>query len=248
MDTFGGYDGILNSVNQRAVSSNQHLDAKSNIIQRNDEIMKTLGEAKTFLSGKSIGSKVSQALKEKATRTAEKYASQAKEGIQNQINQKISQGGSRLENLRGRPMNQPAGRGDESGDMGEELQDANSWSRGVSDNAIQDAADLHGIPNLQPETSFDEVGETRVEGQNLQKYIDRKAEEKAGEKAGGDIGEEESGAGILDAIPGLDIIGLIGGAVMAGVAGHKAHVQGKEVAKKMMNTGVSVGSTFQSGI
>ena len=61
--------------------------------------------------------------------------------------------------------------------------------------------------------------------QNPVKDLGKKQLKKSGEKdleeEGGDLAAEEGGLATLDAIPFADIIGVIGGAVLAGVEGHK---------------------------
>ena len=225
MDALGGYSNLLNNINQRAVQNNQHIETKSNIEQRNDEIMKTLGEAKVFLSGKSIGEKVGQALKTRAKAAAEKYAAQAKEGVQNAINQRVGQAGSRLDQLRG---------GRASEEQGQEMENVNNFRGGIGSSGAPD--------NGAPETSFDEQGATRVEGLGERAAGKTAAEEAATE------GGEEAGAGILDAIPGLDVIGVIGGAIMAGHAAHKANKQARLTAQHLQNTGVAGGTSYQAGV
>ena len=66
-------------------------------------------------------------------------------------------------------------------------------------------------------------------------------------KAAGEEGGGEVASGILDAIPGLDIIGAISGAVLAGVMGHKEH---KEARLEQNQDSQSSSTTFvdQAGV
>ena len=243
MDAFSNYSSVLNSVNERAVASNAHLEAASNLKERGDEIVKTLGEAKAFLSAKSIGQKVGKALKQRASATAEKYANQLKSGIQNQVNQKLDSATARLNQLRGGP---------EEG--GQELEDVNSFRGAVGDNA-KAIADDAGY-NLAPETSFDtEAGGIAkdVTGRNIDDLVRADSDlpdviAKQTAKSGAELAGDEAGASILDAIPGLDVLGVIGGAIMAGISAHKIHKQKKEEEAGQKDTGVSIGATFQSGV
>lgn len=239
-NAFSGMEGIINSVNQRAVASNQHLQAKTNILSRNDEIMKTLGEAKVFISGKSIGQKVGQAIKARAKATAEKYVAQAKDGIQNQLNQRV---GSRLDRLRGNTSETSRGTGTEDSLGDEELQDANTFRSGTGESGMRTE-----VTNNEPETSF-----TNEDG-SAEKYMGDADEEvervatKTATRAGAEMGGEEAGAGVLDAIPGLDVIGVIGGAIMAGIAEHKAHQAKEKMQSGQKDTGVSIGNEIQAGV
>ena len=69
-------------------------------------------------------------------------------------------------------------------------------------------------------------------------------------KAGGDAveGVGETASGILDAIPGLDVVGVISGAVLAGVASHRANIAGKMEKAKMLDPSLMLGSTYQAGV
>ena len=249
MDAFSNYSSVLNSVNERAVASNAHLEAASNLKERGDEIVKTLGEAKVFLSAKSIGSKVGQALKQRASATAEKYAEQLKSGIKNQINQKVDSATSRLNELRGR-----TGQSSTAEEGGQELEDVNSFRGAVGDSA-KAIADDAGY-NLAPETSFDtEAGGIAkdVTGRNIDDLVRADSDlpdviAKQTAKSGAELAGDEAGASILDAIPGLDVLGVIGGAIMAGISEHKIHKQKKEEEAGQKDTGVSIGATFQSGV
>ena len=59
------------------------------------------------------------------------------------------------------------------------------------------------------------------------------------EDEGAELGAGEAATGILDAIPGLDILGAIGGAVLAGIEGHKQK-QETEAEKNVQSVGVNV--------
>lgn len=55
----------------------------------------------------------------------------------------------------------------------------------------------------------------------------KKAAEKLAEQAGGKLAGEEGATGILDAIPGADVIGVVVGGILAAVSEHKAHLAEK---------------------
>ena len=70
--------------------------------------------------------------------------------------------------------------------------------------------------------------------EDVKKDLAPEAEDEGAELAGG-----EAATGILDAIPGLDILGAIGGAVLAGIEGHKQKVE-TEAEKNVQSAGVNV--------
>ncbi len=79
---------------------------------------------------------------------------------------------------------------------------------------------------------------------NIEKNVVGKEEE----EETGDLVGDETTAGILDAIPGLDVLGVIGGAVMAGVSAHKAKVAGQIEKAKTLDPSLQLGSTYQAGL
>ena len=62
----------------------------------------------------------------------------------------------------------------------------------------------------------------------------------------GDLGAEEGATSILDAIPGLDILGSVGGAVLAGIMAHKEKVQ-VAAESAVQNTGMNVDTQIGVG-
>ena len=75
----------------------------------------------------------------------------------------------------------------------------------------------------------------------------KSAAEKAAGSAAAKLGGEEAGAGVLDAIPGADVIGLVVGGIMAAVAAHKAHKAEKDE-ENMAPAGNNTTISFQAGI
>ena len=71
-------------------------------------------------------------------------------------------------------------------------------------------------------------------GDDVEKDLAPEVEDEGAEIAGG-----EAATGILDAIPGLDILGAIGGAVLAGIEGHKQKME-TEAEKNVQSVGVNV--------
>ncbi len=358
MDAFKNYQNVLDTINQNAEQYNAKLENDTNIKNRTDEIVKTLGEAKVFISGKSLGQKVSKLVKP----TVDKKLNEAGEYVKG----KIQEGSDFLKEK----LNQAVSGNAEEGGTGmtrmEALQDRLKTAQQARDNAAQQAesdraAEARGAKDPEDNSAFDEgtelkpitsgeaVGGQEVpnpafdpdsledgdliapsnpvsasggitadsdpvfssvmsqsRGQNLQnpfanarqnkfapdqedgqaQSTPRSApaepveEVKAPEPGGGqnapqenpdavasdakDIAEqdakkvaiketeeeggEEAGAGILDAIPGLDVLGVIGGAIMAGIAAHKAKVAERNEEKKLQSTNIPIQTTFQSGV
>ena len=73
------------------------------------------------------------------------------------------------------------------------------------------------------------------------------AAERAAGGAAAKLGTEEAGAGILDAIPGADIIGVVVGGIMAAVAAHKAHKEEKDE-EDLAPAGNNTTISYQAGI
>jgi hypothetical protein len=83
-------------------------------------------------------------------------------------------------------------------------------------------------------------------GANLAKIVAKKAVGTVAKTAAEEAGGEAAG-GILDAIPGADVIGVIIGAVTTGLAMHKANLAKKAQAAET-NPAIMTNETFQAGI
>ena len=77
---------------------------------------------------------------------------------------------------------------------------------------------------------------------------------KGGKKLGEDDAIEEgatdgaeAATGVLDSIPGLDILGMIGGAILAGVEGHKQH-EDQKLEQNQSNQSSAITFVDQSGV
>ena len=78
------------------------------------------------------------------------------------------------------------------------------------------------------------------------KTILKKAGEKTAEEVAAE-GGEEGGLSVLDAIPGLDIFGFLGGAILAGVEEHKMHKE-ERLEEAQAGKGGNTGFTDQAGV
>tara|TARA_R110002167_G_scaffold52019_2_gene150451 strand:- start:390 stop:1376 length:987 start_codon:yes stop_codon:yes gene_type:complete len=325
MDAFRNYEGVLNNINEAAAQKNAVLDTMTNVKSRNDEIMKTVGEAKAVLTGRNIIQKVGKVLKpriqKKLDEAGEYVKSKVKAGtdeIKQKLNQTFKDNGagpgeeSRLDALRAKVARQEQGRG-EGTEMQEVAPNQSMTSELTGDGQPNVAFDpeaagdfklLQPTETLQSTGGFDAgdaaqfnstMAETRmgnfqnpVANLRANKFAPENEDSqsttvprstpsnpdvqatpdpatapdgsrqvvKDGEKVGekevegdvGDVGGEEAAAGVLDAIPGLDVLGVIGGAVMAGVAEHKAKLAAIAGRTGQLQTQFSVGRTYQSGI
>lgn len=361
MDAFKNYSNVLDTINQNAEQYNAKLESDTNIKNRTDEIVKTLGEAKVFISGKSLGQKVSKLIKpqveKKLNQAGEYVKGKIQEGsdfVKEKVNQAVGgnaeEGGTgmtRMEALQDRLKTAQQAR---DGAAKQAESDRAAEARGAKDpedsSAFDEGTELKPITSGQagapvegqevPNPSFDpdslEDGDlvapsnpvsasggitadsdpvfnsvmSQSRGQNLQNPFanarqnkfspdqedgqaqseprstpaepveEVKAPEPGGgqnapqadpdaaasdakQLAEGDLKKaaiketeeetgEETGASVLDAIPGLDILGVIGGAIMAGVAAHKAKVAERNEEAKLQSINIPIQTTFQAGI
>jgi len=297
---FKNYSAMIDSL----APDNSKITAASNVAtlkNKNDEILKTLGEAKTFISGRSLAAKVVPALKKKLTTAVEGKLAEAKDVL----NQKVTDA------FKGASENTETAVGEEGA-----LKGAEAGSRGVAEipNQAYDAGQIAqegGVENaaenlMRPGGSASQTAATagKVAGDDAEGGAEGateeiggtiKAADTAAETAGveetnidaagagvtqadipagagggaGDlsglgtraavkegveetaetgvkVGGEEAATGLLDAIPGLDVIGVIGGAILAGIAGHKAHLEQEKVANSRAPPLLNM--SYQSGI
>ena len=144
-------------------------------------------------------------------------------------------------------------------DMGDEGDSAYSTETGLTD-AEQAAATRVGGGIANDLTTTSEVTEDSLNAArsgvgaglsdtlNAARTTGTTLLRETGEKVGGAVVKEGVGEGIaggLDAIPGADILGVIAGAVMAGVMGHKEHVE--EQAELKSGGSVGFSTTSQVG-
>ena len=82
-------------------------------------------------------------------------------------------------------------------------------------------------PNVEEDT---QSGKGKRKGDDEEDDVEDLGEE------GGELGGEEAGLGLLDAIPGADIIGVIGGAIIAGIEARKEKKEVDEETDPLMAT------------
>ena len=335
MDAFRNYDSLLNDINEGTRNQNSKLAELTDRKIKTDEITKTLGEAKLFLSGKSLGEKVGKVLKPKIQKGLNDAGNFVKgkleetgAAIKTKINQALTgperegTGPTRMENLQNQIADRERARAsarrvqdeadgqdrrgvgpNQSGDLeeGTELQNIRggggttvsnpafdpeasgdvdllessqtmAQTGGVQANAIdntlaqargqtfqspmanqrankfapdQEDGQSSSTPRSAPP---DNTVEPPEPGGGQSASIEKKVVGKEEEEETGDLAADETGAGILDAIPGLDVLGIIGGAVMAGVSAHKAKVAGQIEKAKTLDPSLQLGSTYQAGL
>lgn len=82
MDAFKNYQSLMSGIGQNIAgeAANQKASALFNAKTRADEIAKTIGEAKLFISGKPLMAKVGKVLKAKFKERSKEYLKKVKEG------------------------------------------------------------------------------------------------------------------------------------------------------------------------
>ena len=176
----------------------------------------------------------------------------------NNSQQEVEEGADWLQDEDGANAIKTTGKFQDS-DMGEEGENAYSTETGLTD-AEQAAATRVGGGVANDLTTTSEVTEDSLNaarsgvGAGLSDTLNAARTtatgvlKETGEKLGGDVVKEGVGEGIaggLDAIPGADILGVIAGAVMAGVMGHKEHKE--EQAELKGGGSVGFSTTSQVG-
>lgn len=297
---FKNYSAMIDSI----APDNSAMTAASNVAtlkNKNDEILKTLGEAKTFISGRSLAAKVVPALKKKLGEVAETKLAEAKDVLNNKVSD-VFKGAS--ENAETAVGESGALKGAEAGvrgaaeipnpafDAGQIAQEggvenaaanlmrpggsasqtAATASKVAGDDAEGGAAateeeggagikaaDMGEEAAGAEETNIDAAGagvtkadlpegagggEGDLSGLGTRQAVKEGVEETA--EQGAKVGGEEVATGLLDAIPGLDVVGVIGGAILAGIAGHKAHLEQQKVANSRAPPLLNM--SYQSGI
>ena len=272
------YESQIQNFAQELQSVDQVKDAAFNAKDRANEILKTIGEAKMFLSGKPVtnylitkgkgalkaavdkaGLKIDELKGKSSDSAAEAQSAEQGDQVAPQISAADAPATGETSAIN---VEAPASFGGDTpiasaGIEGEEIPLNTLGAHGMTNfyqgvetpNPAFDPAGAASETVGVQETSFGEEGARAVapsstpleqETADIQKVAsvekaDFQAEkalasegkavgEGAGEGAAAEVGEEEATAGVLDAIPGADIIGLlIGGAVAIGAIAKKPH-------------------------
>jgi len=280
MDSFRDYGSVIQSLatdptktdNTRALAESKEKAA---------DTYRGLGEAKTFISSRSLVQKVQAGLKKKGEDLAKKGEEMVKDKLEKglgQVKDKVNQKVDDVMKGAKEDESKLAPKQDVAAD--------NAGKEGTSDGIAQGDEDLPASRAPAAEEGTGEIGADEIEetapveetsfmdapdagvtagdlpegagggadaGTDLSGLGARTATkeglEETGEaaaKEGAELGGEEAASGLLDMIPGLDVLGIIGGAVLAGVAGRKAKAQQK--AASTIPPRQSVNQSFQVGL
>ena len=278
MDSFRDYGSVIQSLaadptktdNTRALAESKEKAA---------DTYRGLGEAKTFISSRSLVQKVQAGLKKKGEDLAKKGEEMVKDKLEKglgQVKDKVNQKVGDVMKDAKEDQSKLAPKQDVAQDT--------SGKEGTSEGISQGDEDLPTSRAPSAEEGTGEIGADEVEetapieetsfmdapgvtagdlpegagggvdaGTDLSGLGARTAAkeglEETGEaaaKEGAELGTEEAASGLLDMIPGLDVLGIIGGAVLAGIAGRKAKAQQK--AASTIPPRQSVNQSFQVGM
>jgi len=280
MDSFRDYGSVIQSLatdptktdNTRALAESKEKAA---------DTYRGLGEAKTFISSRSLVQKVQAGLKKKGEDLAKKGEEMVKDKLEKglgQVKDKVNQKVGDVMKDAKEDESKLAPKQDVAAD--------NAGKEGTSDGIAQGDEDLPASRAPSAEEGTGEIGADEIEetapveetsfmdapdagvtagdlpegagggvdaGTDLSGLGARTAAkeglEEGGEaaaKEGAELGTEEAASGLLDMIPGLDVLGIIGGAVLAGVAGRKAKAQQK--AASTIPPRQSVNQSYQVGL
>lgn len=280
MDSFRDYGSVIQSLaadptktdNTRALAESKEKAA---------DTYRGLGEAKTFISSRSLVQKVQAGLKKKGEDLAKKGEEMVKDKLEkglgqvkDKVNQKVGdvikdakEDESKLtpksdvaqdtsgkegtsDGISEGDEDLPASRAPSAEEgTGEIGADEIEETAPVEETSFMDAPDAGVTAGDLPEGAGGGVDAgTDLSGLGARTAAKEGLEEggEAAAKEGAELGTEEAASGLLDMIPGLDVLGIIGGAVLAGVAGRKAKAQQK--AASTIPPRQSVNQAFQVGM
>lgn len=280
MDSFRDYGSVIQSLaadptktdNTRALAQSKEKAA---------DTYRGLGEAKTFISSRSLVQKVQAGLKKKGEDLAKKGEEMVKDKLEKGLGQVKDKVNQKVDDV------MKGAKEDESKlapkqDVAQDTAGKEGTSEGISEGdedlpasrapAAEEGTGEIGADEIEEtapveETSFMDAPDAGVTAADLPegagggvdagtdlsglgaRTATKEGLEETGEaaaKEGAELGGEEAASGLLDLIPGLDVLGIIGGAVLAGVAGRKAKAQQK--AASQIPPRQSVNQSFQVGM
>jgi hypothetical protein len=284
MDSFRDYGSVIQSLaadptktdNTRALAESKEKAA---------DTYRGLGEAKTFISSRSLVQKVQAGLKKKGEDLAKKGEQAVKDKLEkglgqvkDKVNQKVDDvmKGAKEDESKLAPKQDVAadnagkeGTSDGISEGDEDLPEDLPASRApaaeegtgeigadeieetapVEETSFMDAPDAGVTAGDLPEGAGGGVDAgTDLSGLGARTAAKEGLEEtgEAAVKEGAEVGTEEAATGLLDLVPGLDVLGIIGGAVLAGIAGRKAKIQQQKAST--IPPRQSVNQSFQVGL
>tara|TARA_R110000796_G_scaffold53443_3_gene125422 strand:- start:86 stop:928 length:843 start_codon:yes stop_codon:yes gene_type:complete len=279
MDSFRDYGSVIQSL-AADPTKNDNTRTLAESKEKAADTYRGLGEAKTFISSRSLVQKVQAGLKKKGEDLAKKGEQAVKDKLEkglgqvkDKVNQKVDDvmKGAKEDESKLAPKQDVAadnaGKEGTSDGIGEGDEDPAPRAPAAEEGTGEIGADEIEETAPVEETSFMDAPDAGVTAGDLPEGAGGGADagtdlsglgartatkeglEETGEaaaKEGAELGGEEAASGLLDMIPGLDVLGIIGGAVLAGVAGRKAKAQQK--AASQIPPRQSVNQSFQVGL
>ena len=280
MDSFRDYGSVIQSLaadptktdNTRALAESKEKAA---------DTYRGLGEAKTFISSRSLVQKVQAGLKKKGEDLAKKGEQAVKDKLEKglgQVKDKVNQKVDDVMKDAKEDQSKLAPKEDVAKDTAGKEGTSDGISEGDEDlpasraPAAEEGTGEIGADEIEEtapveETSFMDAPDAGVTAGDLPegagggvdagtdlsglgaRTATKEGLEETGEaaaKEGAELGGEEAASGLLDMIPGLDVLGIIGGAVLAGVAGRKAKIQQEKASQ--IPPRQSVNQSYQVGL
>ena len=258
----------LNPINEAQELANKHLDTITDIKTRADTIAKTMGKMKIFTGSKAIGEKVTKVYakeiadaKNVVTQPIKDFTGKIGDAVSKEIISPIkgalssardamdatwnsnaaSQTAARVASRAGvQAENGVAGAGQSVATTAEEQAAVAAAKVGSGVTPDADALASSAVARVAG------VAGKNVATKEVETIVAKKTAGAVGKAAAEEGGGQATG-GILDAIPGGEAIGVIVGAITAGIAAHKAHKAMRADANQPSAVNV-VNSSFQSGI
>ena len=280
MDSFRDYGSVIQSLaadptktdNTRALAESKEKAA---------DTYRGLGEAKTFISSRSLVQKVQAGLKKKGEDLAKKGEQAVKDKLEKglgQVKDKVNQKVDDVMKDAKEDQSKLAPKEDVAKDTAGKEGTSDGISEGDEDlpasraPAAEEGTGEIGADEIEEtapveETSFMDAPDAGVTAGDLPegagggvdagtdlsglgaRTATKEGLEETGEaaaKEGAELGGEEAASGLLDMIPGLDVLGIIGGAVLAGGAGRKAKIQQEKASQ--IPPRQSVNQSYQVGL
>jgi len=277
MDSFRDYGNVIQNL-AADPTQNENVRSLAQSKEKAADTYRGLGEAKTFISSRSLVQKVQAGLKKKGEDLAKKGEQAVKDKLEkglgqvkDKVNQKVDDvmKGAKEDEGKLAPKDDvakdTAGKEGTSDGISEGDEDTPSRAPAAEEGTGEIGADeveetapieetsFMDPPGIQASDLPEGAGGGADAGTDLSglgaKTATKEGLEETGEaaaKEGAELGTEEAASGLLDLIPGLDVLGIIGGAVLAGVAGRKAKIQQQKASE--IPPRQAVNQSFQVGL
>ena len=251
----------LNPINEAQEVANKHLDSITDIKTRADTIAKTMGKMKIFTGSKAIGEKVTKVYakeiadaKNVVTQPIKDFTGKIGEAVSKEIISPIKGALSSASDAMYATWNSNAASQTAARVASRAGTQAENGMAGAGQSAATTTEEKVGSGVTADADAVAASAAARAAGVAGRSVATKEVETIVAKKTAGAVGKaaaEEGGGqatgGILDAIPGGEAIGVIVGAITAGIAAHKAHKAMRADANQPSAVNV-VNSSFQSGI